>query len=115
MTTMRIFSVFHARSGSANLNSVISRNYGHKAGPRKVWREEVSGAQEISATHSLHPHGHRQSTRNLCGLLDDKTMTELCKQFELHPNQIADWKWQLLGNAANVFGGAVEYDAPVDL
>jgi transposase len=50
----------------------------------------------------------------LAALRKDKTMAELCKEFELHPTQINNWKRQLLDGAAGVFdsGAAPE---PVDL
>ncbi len=41
----------------------------------------------------------------LAALKGDKTLAELSKQFDLHQNQIVDWKNQLYGNAAEVFGG----------
>jgi transposase-like protein len=41
-------------------------------------------------------------------------MAELCKEFELHPTQINDWKRQLLERAADVFGSGTAPD-PVDL
>lgn len=50
----------------------------------------------------------------LAALREDKTMAELCKEFELHPTQINDWKRQLLDGAADVFGSSGR-EAPVDL
>ncbi len=41
-------------------------------------------------------------------------MAELCKEFELHPTQINDWKRQLLDRAADVFDTAAPAE-PVDL
>ena len=32
----------------------------------------------------------------LAALREDRTLAELCKEFELHPNPISDWKRQLL-------------------
>ena len=51
----------------------------------------------------------------LAALREDKTMAELCKEFELHSTQILEWKRQLLEGAADVFGGGTQAAAPVDL
>ncbi len=37
-------------------------------------------------------------------LKDDRTLAELAEQFDVHPNQITDWKRQLKGNADQLFG-----------
>jgi transposase len=44
----------------------------------------------------------------------DKTLAELAKLHDVHPNQITDWKNQLLKGAANVFGAEAAEPA-VDL
>ena len=50
----------------------------------------------------------------LAALREDRTMAELCQKFEVHPNQISDWKRQLLDRAAEVFEGGTRPD-PVNL
>jgi transposase len=40
----------------------------------------------------------------LAALKGEKTLAELAQQFDVHPNQVTQWKTQLLEGAAEVFG-----------
>ena len=40
-----------------------------------------------------------------------RRLPELAQQFDVHPNQIAQWRTQLLDGAAGVFGGAAKAEA----
>src|SRR4051812_27276919 len=40
----------------------------------------------------------------LAAVKGEKTLAELAQQFDIHPNQITQWKAQLLDGAAGVFG-----------
>ena len=40
----------------------------------------------------------------LAALKRDKTLAELVQQHDVHPNQITQWKAQLLEGAADIFG-----------
>jgi transposase len=50
----------------------------------------------------------------LAALQGDKTLSQLAEQFDLHANQIVEWKKQLQEQAATVFG-AQSSVGPIDL
>lgn len=51
----------------------------------------------------------------LAAMAGDKTLSELAQRFEVHPNQITEWKRQLSERAADVFGKSAGSEPPVDL
>ena len=50
----------------------------------------------------------------LAAIQGDKTLSQLAEDFEIHANQIIEWKKHLLAEAASVFG-ASPIAEPIDL
>ncbi len=42
----------------------------------------------------------------LAAIKGEKTLAELAQQFDVHPNQITQWRAQLLEGASGIFGSA---------
>ena len=51
----------------------------------------------------------------LAAIKGEKTVSELAQQFDVHPNQITQWKSQLQEGAAAVFGSGAAVAPAVDL
>jgi len=56
-----------------------------------------------------------QTTGATSAIKGEKTLAELAKLHDVHPNQIVDWKNQLLERAASVFGAESAAQPAVDL
>ena len=51
----------------------------------------------------------------LAAIKGDKTLVELSEHFDIHANQITQWKTQLLERAADAFDGAGSKEPPIDV
>ena len=51
----------------------------------------------------------------LAAMAGEKTLAELAQQYEIHPNQITNWKRQLSERAASVFDAEASTESKVDL
>ena len=51
----------------------------------------------------------------LAAIKGDKTVVELSEQFDVHANQITQWRTQLLQRAAEAFDGGGSKESPIDV
>lgn len=51
----------------------------------------------------------------LAAIKGDRTIAELTEHFDVHANQITQWKVQLLERAVDAFGGNRTTEPPVDV
>src|ERR1039457_2729205 len=89
------------RAGLENLDSGI---IGVSACPRPRWlpnrRETMSRRPRRNHTPAF------KAKVALAAGRGEMTLADLAQQFDVHPNQITQWKGQLLEGAAGVFGSA---------
>ncbi len=50
----------------------------------------------------------------LAAIRGDKTISELAQHYEVHPNQIADWKKRLVAGAEHVFDNGAQVNGDAD-
>jgi transposase len=73
----------------------------HNLGRKAEFRSK-SMTKRTRRNHS----GNFKAKVALAALRGDKTLTEIAQHYEVHPNQVTEWKRQLMERAATVFDGA---------
>jgi transposase len=63
-------------------------------------------------TAAPEPQPGIQARVALAAIRGEKTLAELAEQFDLHPNQITQWRTQLLEGASGILGVVAPADAP---
>jgi transposase len=64
----------------------------------------VPHRRDHDETSAPEPHTGFQGEGGFGPVKGEKTLAELAQQFDIHPNQITQWKAQLLDGAVGVFG-----------
>jgi len=79
--------------------------------PSREWHGEQR-SKRMRRTRRNHAPGFKAKVA-LAAIRGDKTLAELAEHFDVHPNQISEWKQQLLESAPDVFGGTSKAKAAV--
>src|SRR5271169_2925857 len=84
--------------------------------PGPAWSGEELFMVKKSARRTRRTHNPALKAQvALAAIRGEKTIAQLAAQYELHPNQIMDWKRQLEERAMEIFGGGAAVVSPVDL
>lgn len=97
---VRFVSFYRAAPGNSDRR--ISGSLAPKNGCRSRHNRSKSMTRRTRRNHT--PAFKAQVA--LAALKSDKTLAELAQQYDIHPNQITDWKRQLTERAVQVFGDA---------
>ena len=70
-------------------------------------KKKANVARRVRRTHSA----EFKARVALGALREDRTMAELCQEFDLNVNQITEWKRQLVERAVEAVGGGAHASA----